>query len=119
MLLQTVNGRTMFTDGVYKVGKKLVLVVIPAFSTLYFTLGNIWDLPAVEQVVGTCAAIATFLGVCLGLSSVQFDQSGAAHDGRVVVTTDETGKKLFSLELNGDPENLDQKEALSFKVAKE
>ena len=45
---------------------------LPALGTLYFTLSSIWGLPYEEQVVGTVAALDTFLGVLLGLSSSQY-----------------------------------------------
>lgn len=116
-MLQTVNEHKMLSDGTYSLGKKMVQIYIPALSSLYFGLGSIWGLPAVEQVVGTLAVVATFVGVCLGLSSNQYDASEAAYDGKVVVETDEIGKKMFSLELDGDPAEIEQKSAVSFKVA--
>lgn len=116
-MLQTVNDHKMLSDNTYSLGKKMVQIYIPAASSLYFGLGSIWGLPAVEQVVGTLAVVATFLGVCLGLSSNQYDASEAAYDGKVVVETDEIGKKMFSLELDGDPAEIEQKSAVSFKVA--
>jgi Putative phage holin Dp-1 len=116
-MLQKVNNHTMLTDNTYHFGKQFVQVYIPAASSLYFGLGSIWGLPAVEQVVGTLAVIATFIGVCLGLSSKQYDVSEAAYDGKVMVETNETGGKLFSLELDGDPTEIEQKSSVSFKVA--
>jgi hypothetical protein len=115
-MLQRTNNRIMLTDRAYSVGKRLVQVYIPAFSSLYFGLGDIWNLPMITEVVGTLALVATFLGVCLGISSKQYDASEAAYDGDVVVETSETGRKLFSLNLNGDPEELEQKSYISFKV---
>lgn len=117
-MLQTTNGKVMLTDTSYSIGKKLVQVYIPAVSSLYFGLGNIWGLPSVEQVVGTLAVLATFIGVCLGLSSKQYDSSEAAYDGKIVVETGEEGKKLYSLQLDGDPNDIDQKDSVTFKVGK-
>ena len=51
-------------------------VVIPAIGTLYFALAGIWGFPYGEQIVGTLTAIDTFLGVCLGISSKQYNQQG-------------------------------------------
>lgn len=117
-MLTTVNGRLMLSDGFYSFGKKFVQIYLPALSSLYFGLGNIWGFPSVEEVVGSCAVFATFLGVCLGISSHQYDQSGAAHDGELVVETNDEGRKLFSLQLDGDPEEIEQKSSISFKIAK-
>lgn len=114
-MLQKTNNRIMLGDKAYSVGKKLVQIYIPAFSALYFGLGNIWGFPSVEQIVGSAAVIATFIGVCLGLSSSQYEASGAKYDGNVVVTPTED-KLSYSLELNGDPEEIQDKEAITFKV---
>lgn len=115
-MFQKHNGKIMLSDGGYAKGKKIVQIWIPALSSLYFGLGNIWGFPSVEQVVGTLAVVATFLGVCLGLSSRQYDSSGAAFDGQINVDTIDGGKKVFSLELKGDPEQIETKEAVTFKI---
>lgn len=115
-MLQTVNGKTMLTDEVYAWGKKAVQIYIPAVSTLYFTLGSVWGLPAVEQVIGTLAALAVFIGAVLGFSSKNFDDSGAAHDGEMVATTKPDGQLAYSFNFNGDPHDIVNQESVSFKV---
>ena len=47
-------------------------ILIPACGTLYFTLSGIWGLPYGEQVLGTLTALDTFLGVMLGISSLNY-----------------------------------------------
>lgn len=47
-------------------------ILIPACGTLYFTLSGIWGLPYGEQVLGTLTALDTFLGVLLGISSLNY-----------------------------------------------
>lgn len=115
-MLTKVNDRVMLSDTTYSVGKQLVQIWIPAASAAYFTLSKIWGLPAAEEIVGTMACVATFLGAVLRISSSQYDASDAAYDGDAVVSTMSDGKKLYSLELNGDPEELDQKDSITFKV---
>ena len=51
-----------------------VTVVLPAIGTLYFALSEIWNLPYGSQVVGTIAAVVTFLGVCLRISTYQYNK---------------------------------------------
>jgi hypothetical protein len=106
----------MLNDALYGKMKFVVQIFLPAFSTLYFTLGTIWGLPAVEQVIGTLAALATFLGVLLGLSSRTYNESDAKFDGVIDIETNEDGGKVYSLVLNTDPTNLDQKESALFKI---
>lgn len=93
------------SDKVYEVVKWLVAVVIPAVSSAYFALGAIWGLPATEQVVGTLAILATFLGTVLGVSTVSYRSSGSRYDGQMIVTEDPGGLRQVNLQLNGDPED--------------
>ena len=61
-------------DKVYDVLKWICIVLLPAISALYFALGGIWGFPYIEQVVGTIAAIQTFLGALLGISTIQYNK---------------------------------------------
>lgn len=118
-MLRKVNGHWMFTEAAYSFGKKVVQVYIPASSALYFGLGNIWGFPAIESVVGSCAVVATFIGVCLGLSSSSYDKSEVGYDGDIEIhQSEETGKKMYSLNLKGDPTKIDEKDSVTFKVPK-
>ena len=58
----------------YDVLKWVAQYFLPAIGTLYFAMAGIWNLPYGEQVVGTITAIDTFLGVILGISSVQYNK---------------------------------------------
>lgn len=116
-MIQAVNNKVMLTDGVYSAGKKLVQVVIPAASTAYFALGNIWGLPAVDKVTGSLAVVAVFIGACLGLSSKNFDASGAAFDGNMVGHLDpESGKTTYTMEFHGDLDNMLAQPQATFKI---
>lgn len=105
----------MLNDRTYDIVKQLVQIVLPALGTLYFTLAAIWDLPAAEQVIGTLAAVATFLGVFLGLSHKKYMEDDKRFDGDVVVTKTDVGV-LYTLELNDNPDELKDRKELSFKV---
>ena len=63
----------------YDILKWIAMVLLPALGTLYFALAGIWNLPMGEQVLGTIAAIDTFLGVLLGISSAQYNQANAQN----------------------------------------
>lgn len=60
----------------YDILKYITQIVIPALGTLYFALAGIWGFPYGEQIVGTLAALDTFMGVVLGISSKQYNQQG-------------------------------------------
>lgn len=63
-------------DKVYDVLKWIAMYLLPALGTLYFALAGIWGFPFGEQVVGTITAVDTFLGVILGISSMQYNKEG-------------------------------------------
>lgn len=56
----------------YDIMKYIAQIVLPALATLYFTLAGIWGFPYGEQIVGTIAAIDTFLGVILKISADEY-----------------------------------------------
>ena len=59
---------------VYDTLKWIAMYLLPAVGTLYFALAGIWGLPYGEQIVGTITAVDTFLGVILGISTVQYNK---------------------------------------------
>jgi hypothetical protein len=117
-MLQTVNGKTMLEDNVYSFGKKAVQVYIPAVSAFYFALGNIWGFPAIEKVTGSLAVLAVFIGTLLGISSKNFDKSGAGYVGNMIVVPKEDGAFTYTLDVkdNIDVADLQDKDSISFKV---
>lgn len=64
----------MLSDKVYDVLKWIAQYFLPAVGTLYFALAGIWGLPYGEEIVGTITAVDTFLGVLLGISSIQYNK---------------------------------------------
>lgn len=62
------------TNKTYDMLKWIAQYLLPAAGTLYFALAGIWGFPYGEQVVGTITAIDTFLGVILGISTMQYNK---------------------------------------------
>ena len=58
----------------YDVLKMNAQIILPALGTLYFALAGIWGLPYGEQVVGTIAAVDTFLGAVLKVCSDRYHE---------------------------------------------
>lgn len=100
----------------YDLLKHGIQLFIPALGTLYFALASIWGLPYANEVLGSLAAAGTFLGVIVTFLSRSWAGSDAEADGVIDVHEDETGKKIFTLNLNGDPQTLDQQSKVVFKV---
>ena len=57
---------------VYDILKWITLVALPAITALWLTLANIWGFPYAEAIGATLAAITTFLGALLGISSLNY-----------------------------------------------
>lgn len=104
------------SDKAYNVTKQAAQIVLPAVATLYFALAQIWGLGNADKVVGSITAFDTFLGVLLGLSTAAYNASDAKYDGSMIVEQKADGKKVYSLELDSDPADLDQKKDVTFKV---
>jgi len=64
----------MLSNKTYDILVYISRYVLPGLGALYFALAQIWGLPYGEQIVGTIAAIDTFLGVILGISSYQYNK---------------------------------------------
>ena len=50
-------------------------ILLPALGALYAALGQFWPFPYIEQIVGTVAAIDTFMGALLKVSKNKYDKS--------------------------------------------
>lgn len=61
-------------DKLYNVLKWITLIILPAAGTLYFTLSGIWGFPYGEEILGTIAAVETFLGAALGVSTIAYNK---------------------------------------------
>ena len=67
------------SNKVYDVLKFICQIVLPAIGTLYFALAGIWGFPYGEQIVGTITAIDTFLGVILGISTIDYNRKNPLY----------------------------------------
>lgn len=65
------------SNKMYDILKWIAMVALPAIGTLYFALAGIWGFPYAEEILGTITAVDTFLGVLLGISSVQYSKKSA------------------------------------------
>lgn len=87
-------------------------VAFPAFASSYFLLSFVWDLPDAKNIIGVVAIITFAMTMYLSTAPVRYD-------GQIVIRTEETGKRVFSLELNKDPDEIENMGAVLFKVREE
>lgn len=111
------NPALIKSNAAYDFMKKVALLYLPAVGTLYFALAQIWGLPNGGEVVGSITAIDTFLGIVLHISNAQYQASDASVDGQMNVQ-ETPDKKTFTLDLHGDPNELQDKDKVTFRVKK-
>ena len=63
------------SNKIYDILKWIAQLLLPAIGTLYFALAGIWGFPYGEEIVGTITAVDTFLGVILGISSMNYNKN--------------------------------------------
>jgi len=63
----------MLSNKVFDVLKWICMVFLGAFGELYFGLSGVWNLPLGEEIRQTCHYLQVFLGVCLGISTIQYN----------------------------------------------
>lgn len=62
------------SNSTYDTLKFIGQIILPALGALYFALAGIWGLPYGKQVVGTFAALDTFLGAVLQYSTYRYNK---------------------------------------------
>jgi len=111
----------LLSNQTYNRLKWFTMIVLPAIGTLYFAMAHVWGLPKADEVLATVTALVTFLGIVIGFSSKTYNNSdnpAGKFDGSIDVFETEDSKK-FSLNLNADPDILENKDEIVFKVNKQ
>ena len=62
------------SNRLYDILKEIALVWLPALIVLWIALAKIWHWPLVEEIAGTMAAIDTFLGAILKVSTANYNK---------------------------------------------
>lgn len=104
----------LFNEGVYEFLKKFVQIILPGVASLYFGLAQLWNLPNVEAVMGTITLLATFLGLCLGVSSKTYNETEAKYDGSLVIQPGDDGSTVRLQNVN--VKSLEEKGHILLKV---
>lgn len=61
-------------DKIYDILKWIVLVFLPALTTLVGVIGSVYGWANLEAVLTIMTAVTTFLGAILGVSTAQYNQ---------------------------------------------
>jgi hypothetical protein len=72
----------IFNNKVYDVLKWTATVALPALASFVLVIGQIWGWTDLTVPIGaTVAALATFLGALLGISSIQYQKKAELEKG--------------------------------------
>jgi len=63
------------SNKVYDVLKYVLIVGVPALILFLNTLGDIWGIPYIGQITATIAALGTFGGSLLQISSAKYNKN--------------------------------------------
>lgn len=103
-------------NATYDKFKAIALIYLPALAALYVGLAQIWNLPHPAEVSATIAAIDTFLGIGVHVSSKNYTPPKPAADGHLVVDDSDPEKTTARLEFVAAPQDLVKKENVVLKV---
>jgi hypothetical protein len=103
-------------DSTYSVMKKSATIILPALATLYFALAQLWNFPEPEKVVASITALNTFIGVLVQISKKSYYASGEQYAGEIQVQ-DVGDKRVASLVIDGDPEDILSMKEATFKIS--
>jgi hypothetical protein len=96
--------------------KKSATIILPALATLYFALAQLWNFPEPEKVVASITALNTFVGVLVQISKKSYYASGEQYAGEIQVQ-DVGDKRVASLVIDGDPEDILSMKEATFKIS--
>lgn len=106
----------LLADSTYSKLKHTATIILPALAALYIALSQVWHFPKVEEVAGSIAALNTFIGLLLKVSTKSYETE--KYSGDLVVAEGEDGQKDFVLALNSaaHADALTDKNEATFKV---
>lgn len=67
----------IMSNKLYDILRFIAELILPALAALYAALAGIWGLPYAEAIVGTIAAVDTFLGAFIAWSKQRYDKEVA------------------------------------------
>lgn len=65
----------MISNKLYDILKWVVMIAIPALTTAYVGLSEVWGWPYAAEVAKTAAVVCTLLGALLGISTAEYNKN--------------------------------------------
>lgn len=106
---QTGTRPPIFDDRTYDILKYVAIYVISPLSTLVMVVGSIWDVPVMQPIALTIAAIGTFLAAVIGYSNKTYqdymDQLKQLNDAKAQIDKADESLKQLAQKTQNSPEN--------------
>lgn len=97
--------QSLLSSKQYNILKWVVIIVLPAITTVYGTFSNIWGWPYGDQIVASFSAITLFLGIIIGVSTRSYNMSSAGPSGTLVVDRTDANTQTY-LAFKQDPNTI-------------
>jgi hypothetical protein len=101
------------SNSMYDRLKFMALVTLPALTSLYFGVAQLWKWPNVAAVVGTMTLLDTFIGSLVGVSNRSYSPP---LDGNIHVDKTDPAKDVYSIEMHTPLPEIDKKDSILLKV---
>lgn len=116
------SNPSLLSNNVYNFLKFMATLLLPALGALYFGLSEVWGFPFPDEINGTINTVVLFIGVLMGYSSKSYRSSDDRFDADILVTKDDSGRKILQIEATN--EQLDalvheDREAVVFRIKTE
>lgn len=70
----------LFSNKAYDILKYFAMVLLPALAVCIRAVFPVWGIPYGEEIYQTLVAINACLGVCLGISTIQYNMRTEGKD---------------------------------------
>ena len=100
---------------IYNLIKTLYRIIFPASGAIYFGLSQIYVMPNESQVIGILVVLAAISGLIVQFAYKKYDPN-VLFQGQLVISETMEGKRVFSLELSHNPDELAEMDSITFKV---
>lgn len=106
-------GGFILGNTTYEKVRHAVQYWIPAIGTFYAAVASIWGLPFAIEVVGSLTALATLLGVILGVSKSTYYKNDNNFDGALIVDEE---RNVSLLDVQTSLAQMSGQESITLKV---
>ena len=110
------NKTPILNNVTYDFLNNVVQLGLPGVGAFYSALALLWGFPNAEEVVGTCVALALFLGIILKISNASYNKTIADKAGVIDAYVTADGTDLALTKLNLTPEEISGKNLITLKV---